>query len=481
VEKRKLEKYYLEFIKSSQRFYRGFIQHLSSHFGGIPQLEKVAQKFNFDSKHGFADQHRVLKPGLKTSTTLDLSAQSPVMAGDALRALVLSSCHATLIRLGDLSRYRETELVMAKARNWGPATGYYDLAGTINPDSGASHNQLAVIALADGNHLSALYHLYRALSAQEPHPSSKGNLELELRKIMSAWAKRELIPREDAGIPGKALTPWFVYLHAQCYKGVDFPEHDELESEVLSQLAVELKERSLEGLHKFCLINIAAEGFTKMRSNGKYLDSIFCGPWFADCNTEELTHNAPLFFQRINVKTFFTLLQVLLAELERLATEDSENTDMTAGSDKVTAVTRRILPALRHYSSWLLSNSGSLLAQKEEKDTPLSIQITEFWKIYANTLTLLASTFDVTRLPEVEYLLGEDEETLGFKPLINEATVRRYQDTNGQQKPHPGVERSHPNIEMLYRIREFVIDGLDLIVSNVREMLPTRKLQVVLI
>jgi Est1-like DNA/RNA binding protein len=196
------------------------------------------------------------------------------------------------------------------------------------------------------------------------------------------------------------------------------------------------------------------------------------GHWFADCNTEELTHNAPLFFQRINVKTFFTLLQVLLAELERLATEDSENKDMTAGSDKVTAVARRILPALRHYSSWLLSNSGSLLAQKEEKDTPLSIQITEFWKIYANTLTLLASTFDVTRLPEVEYLLGEDEEILGFKPLINEATVRRYQDTDGQQKPHPGVERNHPNIEMLYRIREFVIDGLDLIVSNVREMLP---------
>lgn len=306
MERRKLEKHYLEFIKSSQRFYRGFIQHLSSHFGGIPQLEKVARKFNFDSKHGFTDHHRVLKPGLKTSTTLDLSAQSPVMASDALRAFILSSCHATLIRLGDLSRYRETELVVGKTRNWGPATGYYDLAGTINPDSGASHNQLAVIALADGNHLRALYHLYRALSAQEPHPSSKGNLELELRKIMSAWAKRELIPREDAGIPGKSLTPWFVYLHAQCYKGIDFPEHDELESEVLSQLAVDLKERSLEGtLQKFCLINIAAEGFTKMRSNGKCLDSVFCGPWFADCNSQKsLPTTLPCFFNESMLRRF---------------------------------------------------------------------------------------------------------------------------------------------------------------------------------
>ncbi|KAL2001059.1 hypothetical protein VTN02DRAFT_2296 [Thermoascus thermophilus] len=429
VEKRKLEKHYLDFIKLSQRFYRGYIQQLSSHFGGIPELEKVAQKFNFNN----------------------LSAQSPVESNEEFRKRILLSCHATLIRLGDLSRYRETELV-SKGRNWGPAIGYYDLASVIHPASGASHNQLAVIALADGNHLRATYHLYRALAAKEPHPTSKGNLEIEFRKIMNAWAKRELIPREDAGIPGRALTPWFVYLHAQCYKGIDFPEHDELENEVLSQLAVDLKERSLEGtLQKFCLINIAAEDFARVRSNG------------------ESTHNARLFFRRINVKTFFTLLQILLAELERIATEDPGNKESKNGSDKVTVVSRRILPALRHYSAWLLSNSSTLVAEKEEKDTLLFVQIKEFWKIYANTLTLLASTFDVVHLPEVDYLLEEDEETLGFGPFANEATSRRYVDANNKQKPRmhdPGVERNHPNIEMLYRIREFVIDGLDLVVSK---------------
>ncbi|KAH1908091.1 hypothetical protein KXW29_006913 [Aspergillus fumigatus] len=429
VERRKLEKHYLDFIKSSQRFYRGYIQQLSSHFGGIPELEKVARKFNFDN----------------------LSAQPPVEASDALRASVLQSCHSTLIRLGDLSRYRETELV-SKDRNWGPAIGYYDLAIAIYPASGASHNQLAVIALADGNHLRATYHLYRALAAQEPHPSAKGNLEIEFRKVRHAWCKRELIRPEDAGIPGRALAPWFVYLHAQCYKGNDFPEHDELESEVLNQLAVDLKERSLEGtLQKFCLINIAAEDFSWTQPH------------------EESVPNSPLFFQRINVKTFFTLLQILLAELERFAVEDSLSKDAKSGPDKVTAVARRVLPALRHYSSWLLIVSHSLVAHKEEKDTPLAVQITEFWKIYANTLSLLASTFDVVHLPEIDYLLEEDEETLGFAPLHKDAASRRYLSATGKQKPRmtdAGVERSHPNIEMLYRIREFVIDGLDLVVSN---------------
>lgn len=189
-----------------------------------------------------------------------------------MRKCILVSCHATLIRLGDLSRYRETELV-TKERNWGPAIGYYDLATVIYPASGASHNQLAVIALADANHLRATYHLYRALSAQEPHPTARGNLEIEFRKVTSLWAKGELIQHDDAGIPGRALAPWFVYLHAQCYRGMDFPEHDELESEVLNQLAVDLKERPLDGtLQKLCLINIAAEDFSRTRLDGNIIN-----------------------------------------------------------------------------------------------------------------------------------------------------------------------------------------------------------------
>ncbi|GAQ45410.1 uncharacterized protein AtWU_10223 [Aspergillus tubingensis] len=429
VERRKLEKHYLEFIKSSQRFYRAFIQQLSSHFGGIPELEKVARKFNSDN----------------------LSAEPPIRTSEALKRHILQSCHSTLIRLGDLSRYRETELV-SKNRNWGPAIGYYDLATLIYPASGAPHNQLAVIALADGNHLRATYHLYRALAAQEPHPSAKGNLEIEFRKVMNAWVKRELIRPEDAGIPGRSLAPWFVYLHAQCYRGIDFPEHDELESEVLNQLAVDLKERSLEGtLQKFCLINIAAEEFSRTHTS------------------DDSTSNARSFFQRINVKTFFTLLQILLAEVERFAVEDPSNKDAQTGPDKVTVVARRVLPALRNYSSWLLTASSLLVSYQGEKDSPLAVQIIEFWKIYANTLTLLASTFDVVHLPEIDYLLEEDEETLCFAPLAKEATSRRYFSSTGQQKPRmndPGVERNHPNMEMLYRIREFVIDGLDLVVSN---------------
>lgn len=107
---------------------------------------------------------------------------------------------------------------------------------------------------------------------EEPPPTAKGNLEIEFKKISAAWSKGELIPRgvqkDDQG-PGRALVGWFMRLHARCYKGIEFAGHDELENEVLSQLAIDLKERSLEGtLNKVVLINIAAEYFAGIRLQG---------------------------------------------------------------------------------------------------------------------------------------------------------------------------------------------------------------------
>lgn len=165
---------------------------------------------------------------------------------------------------------------MTKDRNWGPAIGYYDLARIVHPVSGASHNQLAVIALVDANHLRATYHLYRALAIEEPHPSARGNLEIEFKKIQDVAGKEGSInPDDKRGVEGprEAMVRSFICLHAHCYKGVETPEHEELESEVLRHLAVDLKERSLDGtLSKIVLINIAAEYFAGVRLKGKHCE-----------------------------------------------------------------------------------------------------------------------------------------------------------------------------------------------------------------
>jgi DNA-binding transcriptional ArsR family regulator len=190
-----------------------------------------------------------------------------------LNTEVLLSCHQTLIHLGDLSRYREAELVEKdKERNWGPAKGYYGLAAELYPDSGHAQNQLAVISREDGDHFRSVYHLFRSLASKLPYPQAQANLETEFKRIIAAWDKGQLIDNHkssDGNNAGRALIAWFVRLHSRIYKGEEFAAHDELEGEVLSHLAIELKERSLDSiLPKIILINLAAEYFATVQMQG---------------------------------------------------------------------------------------------------------------------------------------------------------------------------------------------------------------------
>lgn len=177
------------------------------------------------------------------------------------------------------------------------------------------------------------------------------------------------------------------------------------------------------------------------------------------------------FFLRLNVKTFVSLLQILQTELDRLVTNKNrlhDNNGNSKATEKLTPTTRRVLPGLRNYSSWLMSNSALLVARVG--DECLNVQIKEMWRTYANTLTLLAAMFPAVELPSNGYLLEEDVDTLGFKPFTVERVRGRYQTDGGQRKPRcydTGVNRRDEDTEMLGRIRDILTDGLELVVNQV--------------
>lgn len=414
----------MNFIKASQRFYRGYISRIRARFNDISELELVT------------DSHQFRNEGHSPRSKIDATAD--------IRRRVLLSCHSTLIRLGDLSRYREMELVPpTKMRKWDRAIGYYALATIINPDSGTSHNQLAIISLADGNHLMATYHLYRALCSKDPYPTAGENLKIEFRKILGAWSKGEPLSSPNS-VKSSIISP-FIYLHAQCDKGIDFAKYDDIESGFLSSMRVDIKEQTLETalLQKFCLINIAAENHARSVALEKQE------------SRDDPIHIALSSFTRLNIKTFSVLIQLLLSELESPTGDRSQHHH----PEKLTPVVQCILPVLRNYSSWLLTNYRFLSYEKED------FQIQDLWKIYANTLTFLASKFKIPHIDTIAYLLQEDEDILGFAPLINDSTSRRYKIDSAKLKPRVDEVKDKRNTssEMLFRIRDFVIDGLDLI------------------
>ena len=173
---------------------------------------------------------------------------------------------------------------------------------------------------------------------------------------------------------------------------------------------------------------------------------------------------AYLFFLRLNTRTFHTLLRFLLAELKEYAEEDidASKTSKNDLANRITVVTRRILPGLRLYSSWFTKNWDTLAAELD--DLILRAQIQDLWRCYAEALTTLVKVFPADLLPSVKYLLEEDVETVSFAPLISELT-RWIWFSEGKLKPKfsdPRVDRSHPNDEMLVRIRDLIVNGLEL-------------------
>jgi len=438
VERRKYEKRYVDFIKETRFFYTGYIQRLASHFGGIEGLNRIAQCMSLSRQ----------------------SVDNRIDASPHIKHLVEQSCHTTLLRLGDLSRYRNEVRLTPETRSWEGALGFYGLAADLCPDSGSSHNQMAVIALADQNHLDALYHLYRAIAVKEPHPLATKNLEVEFRKITTLWEK-SLVSRSKTDNES-TLTLWFVRLHAKLFKGVIFTGHNELESEVLSRLPLLLKEDKFEAkLEKFVIVNIAAGYYAEERVKEQG----------ADVTAEAI--QSFYFFLRLNVRFLHVLLQTLHPEIEDSSSgqdlPNGANVSKANNSGKMfTAVARRILPALRQYSTWLVSQSNIIINVPDNAQIQLHLHIKAMWSLYAEVMSRVVKFFPTGDLPTVNYLLKEDESTIGFKPFRDpEITCESnlYVDGNNNLKHRlsdKGVKRSPPDTEMLARVRDVLLCALTL-------------------
>jgi tetratricopeptide (TPR) repeat protein len=372
------------------------------------------------------------------------------------QAAVTLSCHQTLIYLGDLFRYRAAER-LDKEPDWGPAIGYYALAASLRPDSGLAFHQQSVVAFEQGDYLRSTYYLYRSINVDEPHPNAIPNLELQFKKITTGWQKGDLVPKnspQDPVASRKALLSWFIRFHSLSYNGQHFTGYDELEREVLSRTVTEIKARALDGvLSKMALINFCAQATAGIQFESKPDQHKFMQSYF--------------FFLRLNVKFFTAILEVYRVDLEKHLEEHTEASSLV---DKLTDLARHVLPALRLYSTWLLSNAHIVAARVG--DEPFQKAMDYFWHIYAKTLSVMAFNFSFRELGEVPYQLEEDVDAFGLKPLNSDKSRKLWvDDAPGKAKAKhndEGINRLDSNQEMLGRVRELLFDALLLAVDKVR-------------
>ena len=442
---------YLNFLRTSQKHYRCYIGDLVAAYGGLPALEKAAQKLRCQ---GTVPTHpeRVLD---ESNVNLEPKEVSSQQVPRSTQTKALESCYQALVQLGDLSRYRATE-ISDRYPDWSHATGYYDLAQSVLPSSGLAHNQLAVVALAENNLFRAMYFLFRSLATQEPPQQTEWNLKKAFTIVSQFHGKGKLIrdgATRESG-PSSALKGWHLLLVWKCYKGEPFGEHDELETEVISHLVAELNSQGQsKTLRRLVLVNIAAG---------------YCGQVTFTATQSQEARQSYVYFLCLNIRTSLALLRVLEGEANKM--KSSTDGEVNLETYELSTTLEKALPEIRLYSSWLLKND-LIMANSTVYPVVNALQ-SRYWTQMASCLSLVAEVFPAQYLPELDYLLEEDADTIAFGPLDCEET-REIWYVDGKLKPEwftiPEALRSKRQ-EMLSRVRQFLKVGIMLTFKEVSQV-----------
>ncbi|KAI5867951.1 hypothetical protein GGS23DRAFT_4071 [Durotheca rogersii] len=437
VVRRKLEKQYRGFLRTSQSFYRVYIQQLSGRFY-IPELHQVA--------HG-TDLESAVAP------TPDATPPS------RLRALILKSCQITLVHLGDLVRYRcqMSEKLSNSNTNFDKALEYYGLANTIDPDDGSAHHQLAVLYQLQGRHLDIVYHFHRAICIAKPHELALGNLEREYKGLENPLSNRRGVAKD----PCETMITWFVRLHAFFFQGEQFSQQSELEEEVLHRVEMAMKSDADEAtLRKMIFVNIAAYDVATSKVNSAW--------------TLQGSQSCQ-FVLRFNIRTILILLRLLKTKiLEESATSSASDHEGEVGEEAESVICfspilMKLLPLLRLYISWIYVARADVIKYQAY----LGPYVRDVYRFLADTLTLLNSTIgQAAATTSSKYLLPEDTEALGLRPLgdrdlplfLQVKDVRSASQSKKHKAPKPRQRafgrQYKPRTEAIWRVRDIAYCGI---------------------
>ena len=183
------------------------------------------------------------------------------------------------------------------------------------------------------------------------------------------------------------------------------------------------------------------------------------------------------------------LLEVGTTQLATPPPSDASDNDL---APRITAAFRRILPALRVASKWMVGNVGYIIkvalsssehdGGNSEEGSMLRDGVSLFYSRFAEFYTALGKVFPVDRLPRLEAPLDEDVDLKGFLPLRGRMTGDDGQHataestgeilggrSSSRQNGHAVVvEKVHPNEEQLMRIWDLLIDAKGLAENEVR-------------
>ena len=233
VQKRKVDKLYRDFLKTSGFFYTGYIQRLAGRFH-ITELVQVAKGLGIDTS---------------------LLAPQDCSPPSKLQNIIVNAVYTTLVRLGDLARYRCTASDKLSQSNFDTAVAYYRLANMLDSDDGSCHHQTGVLYQLKAQQLEIIYYFHRSISVAKPYKLGPTNLERAFKSLENQSPARQA----QMKTPMETMVAWFLRLHALYYPGEVFTSQTELEKEVLHRVDLAIKAEGNDPvLLRMMVISIAA-------------------------------------------------------------------------------------------------------------------------------------------------------------------------------------------------------------------------------
>lgn len=141
-------------------------------------------------------------------------------------------------------------------------------------------------------------------------------------------------------------------------------------------------------------------------------------------------------------------------------TSDTDADGIMALAQNITAVVRRILPALRIISRWIKANLKYIARESWGHNPDLSAALATFWHDYKRLMIALARLFPLAQLPGLDQPLEEDIDMKGFLPLRRGRSVNSGAEFADHCEELDNAPRHevHPNEEQLMRIGDLLVD-----------------------
>ncbi|KZT22935.1 hypothetical protein NEOLEDRAFT_1157531 [Neolentinus lepideus HHB14362 ss-1] len=424
---------------------------------------------------------------------IDVAPQKPEQRRGQL--FILSKA---LVCLGDLARYKElyndsggrpraghedgpvaaprgrggkgAQQMPARERNYEKAQRYYEQARALVPDEGNPSHQLAILAMYKKDTFGSLVHYYKALCVQQPYDPATENLATVLNKALEMWRKTTEKPSSTE--PRHRVAAFkndVLVLHALWRLGVEEtmaagPKHAE---QLLVDFGNLMSDRVLPIETIRDVVMLAQGALLKHR---KFRDPPVSGHRRSKSIGQDHPRTASASTIESQIATHVmalhrTLMEIGAAEVAEKPPEDAAEGDL---AQKITAVFRRMLPALRIAGKWLRANIGYVTqrstpkvpreresdGQDRRKGRSTSVLISDmddFWAVYTRFMSALLRTFPVEKLPALAASLEEDVDLAGFIPLKRLLVDRGRAPVGGDEV--------HPNDEQLMRIADILRDA----------------------